>query len=546
MLHIILGMVHLKKLFGLLFFAFMTLALWQCAKRGSPSGGPKDVTPPKLTRTEPENFSTNFKAKKIRLYFDELIKLQDVQNQLVVSPPFKHAAEIKPQGTPSKFIEVTIKDTLRENTTYTINFGQSIQDNNEGNPNSFLSYVFSTGDYIDSLTLSGAVKDAVNRKADEFISVVLYEMDSTYTDSTIYKEPPLYITNTGDSLPLFELRNLKAGKYALFGLKDVNKNNMFDQAQDKIGFIEDTITIPTDSIYLLNLFKEELNYKASVPSLVAKNKIIFGYQGNQTDMDISTITALPDSVSTTILKERDKDTLNFWLTPTELDSIVFLVKNDKVEVIDTFKVKMRDLAIDSLKLSTSVNGKINFEDTFSILANTPLVTLDTTQVSLNVSDSIPAPYSAALDTIKNKIDFDFETEPNQNYTFTLLPGAITDFFGIQNDTLSYNLSTGSFADYGNLRMVLGGDVNYPVIVQLTNEKGEIQREILARESQIFEFNNLQPGNYVARVILDENGNGKMDTGNFLKKIQPERVSYYPGTIEIRANWEKEETFILSN
>ena len=539
-------MVYLKKLLGLLFVTFMVLALWQCAKRGSPSGGPKDITPPKLVRAEPENFSTNFKATKIRLYFDELIKLEDVQNQLVVSPPFKNPATISPMGGPSRYIEVTIKDTLRENTTYTINFGQSIVDNNEGNPNSFLSYVFSTGDYLDSLTLSGAVKDAINRKADEFISVMLYEIDSAYTDSTIYKQPPLYITNTGDSLPFFELRNLKAGKYALFGLKDVNKNNMFDQGQDKIGFIEDTITLPTDSIYGLNLFREQLNYKPSVPSLAANNKIIFGYQGDYRDMVIETLTTLPDSVSTTILKERDKDTLNYWFTPTDLDSIIFMVRNDKVQVLDTFTVKMRNLPMDSLKLSASVNGKFNFEDTFSILANTPIAAMDTSNISLMVSDSIPATYTYELDTISNKIDFDFETEPNQKYSFSLLPGAITDFFGIQNDSLAYNLSTSSFADYGNLTMILSGNVNYPVIVQLTNEKGEVQREILATEPQSFEFNNLNPGNYVARVIFDENGNGKLDTGNYLEKRQPEEISYYPGTIEIRANWEKEETFILSN
>ncbi len=539
-------MVHLKKLLGLLFFTFMVLALWQCAKRGSPSGGPKDTTPPQLIRAEPESFTTNFKSTKIRLYFDELIKLEDVQNQLVVSPPFKNPAEITPMGGPSKYIEVVIKDTLRENTTYTINFGQSIVDNNEGNPNSFLSYVFSTGDYLDSLTLSGAVKDAVNRKADEFISVMLYAIDSTYSDSIIYKEPPLYITNTGDSLPLFELQNLKAGKYALFGLKDVNKNNMFDQGQDKIGFIEDTITIPTDSIYLLNLFKEELNYKASVPSLVAKNKIIFGYQGDHRDMTIETLTSLPDSVTTTILKERDKDTLNYWFTPTDLDSINFTVKNEKAQVLDTFTVKMRDLPLDSLKLTTSASGKFDFEDTFSVLANTPIAALDTSNISLMVSDSIPANYTYELDTLKNKVDFDFELEPNQKYSFSFLPGAITDFFEVQNDTLDYNLSTGSYADYGNLRIVLGGDVTYPVIMQLTNEKGEVQREIKASESQIFEFNNLTPGKYVARVILDENGNGKLDTGNFLKKIQPESVSYYPGVIDVRANWEMEETFILSN
>lgn len=539
-------MAYLKKLLGLLFVAFMVLALWQCAKRGSPSGGPKDITPPKLLRTEPENFSTNFKADKIRLYFDELIKLEDVQNQLVVSPPFKNPATITPMGGPSKYIEVLIKDTLRENTTYTINFGQSIVDNNEGNPNSFLTYVFSTGDYLDSLTLTGAVKDAINRKADEFVSVMLYEIDSAYTDSTIYREPPLYITNTGDSLPFFELKNLKGGKYALFGLKDVNKNNMFDQAQDKIGFVEDTITLPTDSIYLLNLFQEELNYKPSVPSLVASNKIIFGYQGDYRDMVIETLTPLPDSVNTTILKDRDKDTLNYWFTPTDLDSIVFTVRNDKVEIIDTFTVKMRDLPMDSLQLSTSVSGKFNFEDTFSVLANTPISKLDTSKISLNVSDTIPANYTYELDTIKNKIDFDFEAEPNQKYTFSFLPATITDFFGVQNDTLAYNLSTGSLADYGNLTMILGGDVTYPVIVQLTNEKGVVQREIIAAEPQSFEFNNLNPGNYVARVILDENGNGKLDTGNFLEKRQPEEISYYPGTIEIRANWIKEETFILSN
>ncbi|MCB0372932.1 MAG: Ig-like domain-containing protein [Muricauda sp.] len=539
-------MSYIKKMLGLLFFAFMVLALWQCAKRGSPSGGPKDTTPPQLVRTEPENFSTNFKEKKIRLYFDELIKLQDVQNQLVVSPPFKNAAEITPQGTPSKYIELVIKDTLREKTTYTINFGQSIVDNNEGNPNSFLTYVFSTGDYIDSLSVSGAVKDAENRKPDEFISVMLYEMDSTYNDSTIFKSPPLYITNTGDSLPFFELKNLKAGKYALFGLKDVNKNNKFDQNQDKIGFIQDTVTIPTDSIYLLNMFKEQPNYKMSVPSFVAKNKIIFGYQGDYRDMHIEPLTTLPDSVRTTILKERDKDTLNFWLTPTDLDSIIFTVTNQKVEAIDTFTVKTRDLPLDSLKVSNNARGNFNIEDTFRLLANTPIAQVDTSLISLMVSDSIPMKFTQKLDSLKNTIDFDFEAEPNQKYSFNLLPGAITDFFGMQNDTLDYKLATSSLADYGNLRLNLGGGVTYPVIVQLMDDKGEVKREIKAAESQIFEFNNLEPASYVVRVIFDANGNGKWDTGNYLEKLQPEKISYYPGAIEMRANWEKEETFILSN
>lgn len=539
-------MIYFKRLLSFFFIALIGLALWQCAKRGNPTGGEKDITPPKLTKAEPDNYSINFKAQKIRLYFDELIKLEDVQNQLIVSPPFKNAPEIKPLSGASKYIEVIIKDTLRENTTYTLNFGQSIVDNNEGNPNSFFTYVFSTGTYIDSLTILGAVKDAFNRKADEYISVMLYELDTAYTDSTIYKTPPNYITNTSDSLPLFELKNLKAGNYAMFALKDINKNNLFDQRQDKIGFLQDTISIPTDSIYLLNLFQEEPDYSISVPSYVAKNRILFGYQGDNRDIKIEALTTLPDSVQTIILKEREKDTLNYWLNPTDLDSIIFTVTNKNLEKIDTFTVKSRKLPLDSLRLGASVQGKMNLDDSFSVLANTPLIDIDTTKIGLVLNDSLLAPYSYKLDTIDNKIDFDFTIEPNQKYRISFLPGAVTDFFGVQNDTLNYNLSTASYADYGNLSVNINGNVRFPMIVQLTDEKGEIKRELLAERPIPFEFNNLEPAKYMVRVIFDDNGNGIWDTGNYLKKIQPEKVSYYPDVIDVRANWELEQTFIISD
>ncbi|NAY91912.1 hypothetical protein GTQ34_08280 [Muricauda sp. JGD-17] len=537
-------MAYLKKLFSLVFVAFLGLALWQCAKRGNPTGGPKDVTPPELVRAEPENFTTDFKAEKIRLYFDELIKLQDVQNQLIVSPPLKYPPEVKPQGGASKYVEIIIKDTLKENTTYTLNFGQSITDNNEGNPTSFLTYVFSTGSYIDSLSLSGAVKDAFNRTADQFISVMLYEMDTAYADSTIYKTPPLYIANTLDSVPFFNLKNLKAGNYALVAIKDVNKNNLFDQRQDKIGFLKDTISLPTDSVYLLTLFQELPDYSVSVPSYVAKNHIIFGYQGNDKDIQIKTLTELPDSVKTVILKDRETDTLNYWLTPTDLDSIIFTVTNTVLDVVDTFTVKTRKLPLDSLQISPSKNGKFNFEDEFSLLANTPIADVDTTKIGFFL-DSLVAPYMYSLDSLGNKIDFEFDVQPNLSYSMYLLPGAITDFFGIQNDSLNYNLSIGSYADYGNLRLTLGGAVKYPLIIQLTNERGEVKREQVTSEPQIFEFNNLDPGKYIVRVIFDGNGNGKWDTGNYLKKMQPEKVSYYPDVIDVRANWELEQNFIIS-
>ncbi|MEJ1221269.1 Ig-like domain-containing protein [Sediminicola sp. 1XM1-17] len=533
-----------KRILCSLFIVIMVLALSQCAKRGTPSGGEKDSTPPKLLRAEPENMTTNFKSKKIRLYFDEYIKLKDVQKQLIVSPPLKYNPLITPQGSASKFIEIVIKDTLKQNTTYTFNFGQSITDNNEGNPNSFLTYVFSTGDYIDSLTVSGVVKDAFNKKSDEFVSVMLYELDSTYTDSTIYKRPPNYITNTLDSTTSFKLNYLKEGKYAIFGVKDEGNNNLFDQKVDKIGFLTDTITLPTDTTYVLSLFKEIPDYKAAVPSYAAQNKIIFGYQGEAGNIAIKPLTRLPDTLKTRVLKEAEKDTLNYWFTPFQTDSIVFEVTNEKWKVKDTFTVKSRKIAKDTLALTPNQKGNLAFEEPFFIGANTPIVQIDSSKISLMNKDSIPVKFMADLDSVLNRVNVNFELQPNEKYTMDLLPGAILDFFGTENDTLNYKLSTNSYADYGNLGLSLVGNPSYPLIVQLTDEAGKTKREIYATEPRDFQFNHLKPAKYLIRVVYDTNGNGQWDTGNYLQKLRPEKVIYYPTILEVRANWELAETFNL--
>ncbi|MET6989332.1 Ig-like domain-containing protein [Sediminicola arcticus] len=522
----------------------MILALAQCGKRGTLTGGEKDITPPKLLRAEPENMTVNFKEKKIRLYFDEYIKLKDVQKQLIVSPPLKYNPLITPQGSASKFIDITIKDTLKENTTYTLNFGQSITDNNEGNPNSFLSYVFSTGSYIDSLSVSGAVRDAFNKKVDQFVSVMLYELDSTYTDSTIYKRPPNYITNTLDSATTFKLSYLKEGKYALFALKDEGKNNLLDQKVDKIAFVTDTITLPTDTTYLLTLFKEIPDYRAAVPSYAAQNKIMFGYQGEAKHMVIEPLTKLPDSIKTKVLKETGKDTLNYWFIPFETDSIVFEVTNEKWKVKDTFTVKSRKLASDSLVLTPNQKGNLAFEEPFYVGANIPIIQIDSSKIALMNKDSIPVKFISKLDSVENRVTLDFDLEPNEKYTMDILPGAIVDFFGNANDTIAYRLSTNGYADYGNLGLKLVGNPTYPLIVQLTDESGKTKREIYATEPKDFQFNNLKPSKYMIRVIYDTNSNGKWDTGSYLQKIGPEKVIYYPSIIEVRANWELVESFNL--
>ena len=537
-------MPRIQRILSFFFLIAVVLAALQCARRGTPTGGPKDTTPPVLLKAEPENLTTEFKAKKIKLYFDEYIKLEDVQNQLIVSPPLKYNPEVSPQGGASKYVEIILKDTLLENTTYTLNFGQSIVDNNEGNPNSFLTYVFSTGTYIDSLTVSGVVKDAFNKKADEFISVMLYEIDTAYTDSTTFNKPPNYITNTLDSTTIFQLKYLKAGKYAIIAIKDESKNNVFDQNTDKIGFIEDTVSLPTDTVYLLNLFKEIPNYSLKTPNYAAANKIIFGYSGGDVKLDIEALTEIPDSISTLVVKDPEKDTLNYWFTPFEIDSIIFKVTNERLRKIDTFTVKTRKLAADSLMLSPSHRSKINFADEFYITSSIPVVAIDTTKMAIFNKDTIAVNFKAQLDTAKNRMLMDFEKEADEIYFLNLLPNSITDFFGETNDTINYRLSTGGYADFGNLRLNLAGEITYPIIVQLTDVKEKLYREIYVSEAKTLDFNTLEPGNYLVRIIFDSNGNGKWDTGNYLKKIQPEKVIYYPSVIEMRANWEKIETFTV--
>ncbi|MDF4203513.1 Ig-like domain-containing protein [Maribacter sp. SA7] len=534
-----------RKILGLIFIFVIVLVSYQCAQRGTPTGGPKDITPPKLTKAEPPNLTTNFKGQRIRLYFNELVKLNDIQKQLIISPPLKNSPVLSPIGNANKYVEITIKDTLEPNTTYTFNFGQGIVDNNEENPNSFFTYVFSTGDYIDSLELTGVVKDAFNKKADDFISVMLYKIDSSYNDSTVYKRPPNYITNTLDSAVIFKLKNLKEGKYALFGIKDASSNNLFDQKTDKIGFVEDTISLPTDSIYLLNLFKEIQDYGVAVPSMEASNRISFGYYGKGDSIKIETLTQIPDSVKTKITKEREKDTLNFWFTPYQMDSLLFTITNENLKIQDTFKVKNRKVGFDSLKISMSQNGNIEMDKPINLLSNTPLVSYDSTKIKLMDKDSVEIAYELKLDTLENLLNFDFKIDPDQSYRMELIPGAVTDFFETSNDSVAYSFRTKGLADYGNLTLNLNGsNIVYPIIVQLTNEKGDLQREIFSTESQVYVFDNLDPGKYQARVIFDTNGNGKWDTGSFLEKRQPEKISYYPNLIELRANWEKIEVFNL--
>ncbi|WP_339623044.1 Ig-like domain-containing protein [uncultured Winogradskyella sp.] len=518
-------------------------SLFSCANRGTPSGGEIDIEPPFIEKATPNNFSTNFKGDEITIVFNEYIKVKDIRKQLVISPPMETDPVIYPAGGASKYISIKIKDTLEANTTYAFNFGQSIVDNNEENPLSYFRYVFSTGNTIDSLSVKGVVIDALKQKPDTFISVMLYEADTSYTDSIVFKEKPRYITNTLDSITTFSIDNIKAGTYKLLALKDKNSNYKFDQKTDKIAFKEGFITVPNDTVYDLKMFKEVVNFKALKPKQESETKIIFPYEGDYNAMRIKILGDTPDGYKYRITKVENKDTLNYWYKPNfEADSTLFVVTNKTYS--DTLRHRYRKIKPDSLKFKTIVSGAINFDEDFTLEATIPLVKIDTSKIKLTTNDSIVIPYKVVFDSITNRYKFPVKKEEAQQYTFQILPGAFTDFYDTQNkDTLGFGFRTKRKSEYGNVRVRVR-NAKFPLIVQLVDGNGRVIYERYAKDSPIVDFTDIVPKQYALRAIFDANGNGKFDTGNYLLGLQPERVSYAKQMDEVRSNFDQIVEFIL--
>ncbi len=523
------------------FLILLVLILASCAKRGSITGGLKDTLAPVLKSSYPKNFSTEFKATEIKLTFDEFIKLKDLKKQLIISPPMKNEPLILPTSV-GKFITIKINDTLQPNTTYSFNFGQSIEDNNEGNPLSQFKYVFSTGTNIDSLSISGTVKDAYTKDVESFVSVMLYEVNKKFNDSVVYKEFPRYITNTLDSLKTFKLENLKAGKYLLVAMKDYGSNTKFNPNKDKIGFKKEFITIPNDTVFELRLFKEELPFKAFKPVQASGNRFILPYEGKTNGIKLASKNEGRDMPIITT-KFSKKDSLQIWFKPLKTDSIALVVTKEKY--IKNFTLKVKQQKKDSLNITALDNSRNSFRDAFALESATPLIKIDNSKIKLINKDSVAVAFTTKYDDFNQQIVFDFKKEFSENYTFTIMPGALTDYLEQSNKKSSFKLSTKSIEEYGNLRVSLQNVKRFPVLVQLTNKDGLVVATEYSESKTKVAFNLIDPALYSLRVVYDDNKNAVWDTGNYLEKRQAEEIIYFSKEIDVRANWDVEQVFDVS-
>lgn len=522
-------------------FLFL-LSFTDCAKKGRPSGGLRDTIAPVILRSAPENFTTNFKNNEIRITFDEFIKLKDISKELIISPPLKYPPVITPLSV-SKVLKIKILDTLKDNTTYSFNFGNSILDNNEGNLFPNYKYVFSTGSYIDSLTLKGTAIDALLPVTDFPTTVALYQVDQSYKDSLVFLEKPTYITTTINETNNFELSNLKQGTYQLIALKEQTRNYTFQPKTDKIGFYKDLITIPTDSLFELRLFKEVPDFKPTRPKLESSNRISFGYEGKTDNYQITLLTPMEDDFQYQVLKQPGRDTLNFWFKPkVTKDSLVFVTKN-KLQ-IDTTTVRFRELYSDSLRLTAINDRLISLGDTLKLKANTPLITINSEKISVVTKDSLAIDFVAQINTKENAAQIVFDKQEEQLYSITLRNGALTDYLSNINDSVVYRQQVKPIADFASLNLTLDNADEFPLLIELIDEKFKVVKQTYLEANAPVFFEHINPGKYFIRLIVDQNKNKIWDPGNFLDKLAPERVVYYPSIIELRANWSWSETFTL--
>lgn len=527
------------------FYVVFALAILGCAKRGTINGGLKDTLSPVLRNAIPKNYTTDFKGNTIKLNFDEYVKLKNVNKQLIVSPPMEKTPEITPQVA-SKSINIKLNDTLLPNTTYSLNFGQSIEDNNEGNPYRQFKYVFSTGPYIDSLSLSGSIKDAYTKKTDNFVSVMLYEVDDQYSDSIVYKKNPRYVTNTLDSTTVFKLENLKAGKYLLVALQDQNSNYKLDPKTEKVGFRKQFVTVPNDSLFEIALFRQQNKFKAFKPSQSSGNSAFVGYTGSPKDVKFK-LRKGNDEIRVIATKVPKKDSLQIWFKPpsiekNKVDSVA--VEVQKGDYLENFVLKLKNQKKDTLSLKPIQGSVLPLGEKYILSSGIPLTGLDLSKMKLTNKDSTAVKFTAAYDEPTMELRFDFVREELQKYKLELLPGAVTDFMETANDTLVYRFETKNASDYGNLKLNLENVRQYPIIVELTDKNENVQYSYYSENDAEIDFTLIKPDTYTIRIIYDENKNWQWDAGDFILKKQSEEVIYFPKEVDVRANWDVVQPFNL--
>lgn len=509
--------------------------LFSCAQRSALTGGDKDILPPEIKSTLPENQTLNFNSKEIVVGFNEFIRLSNLQNQLIVSPLMDEKPEVMIKG---KKMVVKLSAKLAENTTYSLNFGDAIIDITENNPYPNYKYVFSTGDYIDSLSYAGKVLNAEDLTPKANVFVMLY---SQLEDSIPIKQKPNYLAKTKAD-GTFTITNIAKGQYKVFALDDINGNYLYDLPNEQLAFLNEPIELDTNaSEATLYLFTKE-----SITQFVKKienkqyGKLTVEFNIPTTALELLNLDGKPYQFIA-LESNKTKTQHTFWLNQEILVPQQFFIVQDNGKTIDTSKVEMiltSEFKDSLLTLNSNVTTLFDLNQKIMLTANQPITSFQKEKINL-FEDSLLVDFKLEKDSLSTlNIHLIYPFKAHANYKLLIEPEAFLSIYQLKNDSLITLFKTRNEEDYGNLKFTITPDFKENYIVQLL-QKNEIIEEFFDKNVKLFNINYLKPGEYQIKLIIDNNGNKKWDTGNYQLNLQPEKVIFYQDKITIRENWDNE-------
>jgi hypothetical protein len=572
------GTAHTAALVSILF-----LFILGCAKVNTPSGGPKDKEPPVVTGTVPANGARNFKGKELIISFNEFVILDNITQKFMVSPPLARKPLVVTRG---KGVRVTFDDKLRDSTTYTFYFQDAIRDLNEGNPINNYQFVFSTGPFLDSLSVTGNIATGLTLAPPENTLVLMYR---NLADSFVVKHLPEYITRV-ESNGDFRIDNVRPGWYRLYALKDLDNSKTYNNRDEEFAFYPDTISVTPakNSLPPRPVVKDTVRVpvggkallKQPVPGmyqmiLFQAPKIKHFLAGSERKMpyQLTYILSLPpDSGKFNfsipgatpgdyfIQDSQNKDTITVWLTDStfynqsQLLTLINYPFTDSLGVTRTKldSVTLRYIAPKAPRSKAAkknpfkvINGilstQVRPDMRISFIAPTPMQPPDTSRIGFyELEKDVKkerVPFSLSKDSL-NACRFNMRAilKPGKSYLLITDKGAFRSIYGEVSDSTGSRFMVASLDKYGDLTLNIknfgtGG------IIQLLDHAEKIVRQVDVKGDGKLSFHLLEKGFYRIRAIYDLNGDGKWTTGDFDLHREPEPVSYYPSEIEIKENWE---------
>ena len=575
-----------------------------CAQQQPLTGGDKDEVPPKINQElSTPSHQTNFTKQTLEFEFDEYIQLQNLLKQLVISPPLERIPKVTTKLKKLIF-EFPEEEILKEDATYSINFGEAVKDLTEGNPVPDFKFIFSTGDFIDSLKVEGSIIDAITGDAVEGALYMLYD---NLADSVVQTEKPFYFGKT-DSEGKFLIENIKAGNYKGFALEDQDLNYLFNIPSERIGFSMDTIVVKEDSVTL------SISAAIFEPySLVGKPKadvkkyglVTLAFKREPFDAKVTL-----EDVGQTSFIETVEDTIKVWYhTPDSLDWSIYvhrdtltdtiavrgLAKNLAQKKLNSIKIKRQEKTInlnpfkpiqlpfnhpiqkidtsliifteDSVRVSETIDTTTISTDSTQLSIDTTNISIDSTQLSIDTTDISADTTQLSVDTTivssentatriqaqfqidsieQRTLSISYDWKETLQYELQILPGAITDLYGLTNtDTLQLSYLIKEQKDFGNINLTASGmDSLQTYQFELLFAQNVVESfSVTGQTDYKRTFSSLPPGKYSVKVIEDLNGNGRWDSGDYYKKLQPENIS--TATLEeLKANWDVEANVVV--